>query len=107
MNNILSLLLWATPENENLKAILMVTQVLIYLVPVAGVVYAIFLGINYAKSEGDGRAKAQRRIVNAAIGFVALLVAIIMLQLFVKNIVAITEWVQRVVDAVTGVSREL
>lgn len=68
---------------------------IIILLGVAGSVYAIVLGVQYAKAESaDKRDEAKKRLINAVIGVVIMLVALIGMKLFITNAPIIFDWVQ-------------
>ncbi len=72
---------------------------LLILVASAGSIYAIVLGVTYAKSEsGEKRDEARKRMVNAIIGFVVLLILLILLVLFCKYSSAIGRWVTDIIN---------
>ena len=53
----------------------------------AGTIYAIVLGVNFAKAETtDKREEAKKRMINFIIGFVVTIVLLILLKLFVKAV---------------------
>jgi len=58
----------------------------------AGTIYAIWLGVNYSKSEGDARTEAKKRIVNFLIGFICIMVLLVLLELFVKYGEGMVDW---------------
>lgn len=64
----------------------------LYVVGAAGMIYGIWLGVSYARSEGDGRAEAKKRIINFLIGFVCIIVLLVLLALFVKYGDGIVSW---------------
>ena len=56
---------------------------LLIVVATAGTIYAIILGVNFAKAESsDKREEAKKRIINFVIGFVITIVLLILLKLF-------------------------
>ncbi len=58
-----------------------------------GIVYAIVLGVNYAKAEtSDKKEEAKKRIINAVVGVVVMLALIVILKVFVSNIAGVREW---------------
>jgi len=60
----------------------------------AGIIYAVYLGVNLAKADSaDKRQEAKSRMVNAIIGFVAIFVLVLLMYLFVTNVDAIFGWV--------------
>ena len=51
----------------------------ISIIGVAGVIYLIILGVNYAKAEdADGRKKVQGRLIGAAVGVVIILAGVVL-----------------------------
>lgn len=62
-------------------------------VGVLGAVYGLWLGISYARTEGDARGDAKKRIINFLIGLVSVLVLIILLEIYTKNADAFIEWI--------------
>lgn len=78
-----------------------VFNVLDWLLPVimivlglAGIVYAIVLGINYAKAENaDQKDAAKKRLINVVVGVLVMLIALILIFVFIKNAYDIFGWV--------------
>jgi cell division protein FtsW (lipid II flippase) len=67
---------------------------LLIIVGTAGSIYAIVLGVNYSKAEtADKREEAKKRMINAIIGLVLMVLLLIILQLFVDNATIIAEWI--------------
>lgn len=67
---------------------------LIIILGVAGTIYAIILGVQYAKAESaDKRDECKKRLVNAIIGLVIILVALIGMKIFIANAPDIFDWV--------------
>lgn len=62
-------------------------------VAAAGTIYAIWLGVQYSKSEGDARGEAKKRIINFLIGFISIIVLLVLLELFVKYGEGLVDWV--------------
>ena len=60
---------------------------------VLGAVYGLWLGISYAKTEGDARGDAKKRIINFLIGLVSVIVLIILLEIYTKQADVIIEWI--------------
>lgn len=59
---------------------------ILIVVGTAGSIYAIVLGVNFARAEtSDKREEAKKRMVNAIVGIVAMIFLLILLQLFVAN----------------------
>ncbi len=72
---------------------------LLILVASAGSIYAVVLGVTYAKCEnGEKRDEARKRMVNAIIGFVVLLILLILLVLFCKYVNDIGRWVTNLIN---------
>ena len=64
------------------------------IIAVLGIVYAIVLGVNYAKAEtSDKKEEAKKRIINAVVGVVVMLALIIILKVFIGNLDAVKTWV--------------
>lgn len=59
-----------------------------------GVAYGIWLGVAYAKAEGDGRVEAKKRIINFLIGLISVLVLIVLLIVYVKNAESLISWIE-------------
>lgn len=58
-----------------------------------GIVYAIVLGVNYAKAEtSDKKEEAKKRIINAVVGVIVMLALIVILKVFVSEIGGVREW---------------
>ena len=67
----------------------------IILLGTAGTIYAIVLGVQYSKAEtADKRDEAKKRLINAVIGIVIMLVALILVKIFVANAATIFGWVK-------------
>lgn len=65
---------------------------IIIIIGTVGSIYAIILGVNYARAETtDKREEAKKRMINAVVGLVAMVFLLILLQLFVSNAPAILE----------------
>ena len=74
--------------------------VIMIVLGLAGIVYAIILGINYAKAENaDQKDAAKKRLINVVIGVLVMLIALILIFIFIKNAYKIFDWVD--VQAVT------
>ncbi len=77
-----------------IKALDQLLVPVIIVLGVAGTVYGIVLGVQYAKAESsDQREEAKKRLINAVIGIVIILVALILMKLFTQNANAIFGWV--------------
>ncbi len=65
---------------------------IIIIIGTVGSIYAIILGVNYARAETtDKREEAKKRMINAVVGLVAMVFLLILLQLFVNNAETILE----------------
>ena len=52
----------------------------------AGTIYAVVLGVNFARAEtSDKREEAKKRLINAIIGIVIIFVLLLLLQILVAN----------------------
>ena len=70
----------------------------IIILGIAGMVYAIVLGVQFARAESsDQRDAAKKRLINAVIGVVIMLVALIAMFIFVQNAPEIFNWVEKTV----------
>lgn len=59
---------------------------MLILVATAGAIYAIYLGVVMAKAEDQGkRDEAKKKVINAVLALVAIIILILMLKLFVQN----------------------
>ena len=68
--------------------------VIMIVLGLAGIVYAIVLGINYAKAENaDQKDAAKKRLINVVIGIMVMLIALILIFIFIKNAYGIFGWV--------------
>ena len=91
---------WAeTPEwmQNVLKPVTQVLQLLLtpllIIIGTAGSIYAIVLGVNYSRAEtADKRDEAKKRMINAIIGLVIMMLLLILMQLFVSNAAEISTW---------------
>ncbi|MBQ4558060.1 MAG: hypothetical protein IJA61_01635 [Clostridia bacterium] len=65
----------------------------IILVATVGIIYAIVLGVNYAKAEtSDAKEEAKKRIINVVVGAVLIIVLVLLMYLFISNADAIFGW---------------
>ena len=63
------------------------------IIATVGIVYAIVLGVNYAKAEtSDKKEEAKKRIINAVVGVVIMLALIVILKVFVSEIGGVRDW---------------
>lgn len=68
--------------------------VIMILLGLAGTVYAIVLGVNYAKAESaDQKDAAKKRLINTVIGIVIIILALLLVFIFIKNVFKIFGWV--------------
>ena len=66
----------------------------IIILGVAGAIYGIVLGVQFSKAEtADKRDETKKRLINAVIGVVIMLVALIGMKIFVANAGTIFCWV--------------
>lgn len=66
----------------------------IIMLGVAGAIYGVVLGVQYSKAESaDKRDEAKKRLINAVIGVVIMLVVLIGMKIFVANAGDIFNWV--------------
>ncbi len=62
----------------------------------AGMIFVIILGVNFSKAESaDKREEAKKRMINAIIGVVITLLALILVKLFTANADEIVSWINR------------
>ena len=62
----------------------------------AGMIFVIVLGVNFSKAESaDKREEAKKRMINAIIGVVITLLALILIKLFTANAEEIVTWINR------------
>lgn len=67
---------------------------LLILIGTAGSIYAIILGVNFAKAESaDKREEAKKRMINAIIALVVTIVLLILLKLFTSYAPEIGSWI--------------
>lgn len=72
---------------------------LLVLIGSAGLIYSIVLGVQYSKAENsDKREEAKKRLVNAIIGFVVLLILLVILRIFTNNAESISDWIHNTID---------
>ena len=68
--------------------------VIMIVLGIAGIIYAIVLGLNYAKAESaDQKDAAKKRLINVVVGVMVMLVALILIFIFIKNAYSIFNWV--------------
>lgn len=67
---------------------------ILIIIGTAGSIYAIILGVNFAKAESaDKREEAKKRMINAIIGLVVTIVLLILLKIFTANAQTIANWI--------------
>ena len=67
---------------------------LLIIVATVGIIYAIVLGVNYAKAESsDQKEEAKKRIINVVVGAVLMIVLMLLLYLFINNAHTIVGWI--------------
>ncbi len=70
---------------------------IITIIATVGVIYAIVLGVNYAKAESsDAKEEAKKRIINVVVGAVLGIVLMIVLYLLVTYAEDIVTWIQEI-----------
>ena len=62
-------------------------------VGIIGMIYGIWLGVQYARSEGDARGEAKKRIINFLIGLVSIFVLLLLLRIYAYNAESIIDWI--------------
>ena len=73
------------------------------IVAALGIVYAIVLGVNYAKAEtSDKKEEAKKRIINAVVGVVVMLALIVVIKVFINNIPQVKQWMDSAQSAGGG-----
>ena len=76
------------------KVLNMMIVPLLILVGTAGSIYAIVLGVKYARSEDSGaREENKKRLINAVIGLIAMLALMALLFAFVRLAPNIASWI--------------
>ena len=67
---------------------------IIIILGTAGMIYGIVLGVQFAKAEtADKREEAKKRMINAIIGIVIMLILLILAKVFTSNAPDIFQWV--------------
>lgn len=61
---------------------------------IIGAVYSLWLGIQYARSEGDARKEAQKRIINFIIGIVCVIVLFLLLRIYTDQAENLISWLE-------------
>lgn len=61
---------------------------------IIGAVYALWLGIQYARTEGESRGEAKKRIINFIIGIVSLIVLFILLRIYTLQAENLITWIE-------------
>ncbi len=88
MNNFLANIMFMATETEldriargisNLVDTILTPM--LFLIATAGIIYAVILGVNYAKAEtSDKKDEAKKRIINAIVGIVIMVVLIVFMK---------------------------
>ncbi len=79
---------------------------LVSMVATAGVIYVIVLVVNYIKAEDKGKqSECMKRLVNAIVGFVITIVAVVLFILLLDNIEPIATWINNLLGDGTGFSK--
>ncbi len=76
---------------------------ILIIVATVGIVYAIVLGVNYAKAEtSDQKEEAKKRIINVVVGALLMIVLMLLLYLFIQYAPQIFGWVGKGVQGSTS-----
>ena len=68
--------------------------VIMILIGIAGTIYAIVLGLNFAKAENaEQKDAAKKKLINVVIGVLVIIIALILIFIFIKNAYSIFNWV--------------
>ena len=74
--------------------------VIMIVLGIAGIVFAIVLGVNYAKAENaEAKDQAKKRLINAVVGILITIVALVLIFVFIKNAYSIFGWVEDTVSS--------
>jgi len=89
-----------TPEfvqniiNPIFKVLDWLLPVIMIVLGIAGIIYSIVLGVNYAKAENaDQKDAAKKRLINVVIGVLVMLIALVLIFIFIQNAYDIFDWV--------------
>ena len=67
--------------------------VIMIVLGIAGIIFAIVLGVNYAKAENaEQKDEAKKRLIGAVVGIVITIVAVALIFVFIKNVHLIFGW---------------
>ena len=67
--------------------------IIMILLGVAGAIYIIIVGVQYAKAENaDEKDQAKKKLINIAVALIIMLVSLIVVFIFIKNAPAIFKW---------------
>jgi len=64
---------------------------------VLGTLYGIWLGVQYARLEGDARGEAKKRIINFLIGLISILVLLLVLRIYASNSESVISWIEQAI----------
>ena len=79
---------WVSEVADSINSLL---WPILILVGTAGVIYAVYLGVNLARADSsDKQQEAKKRMINAIIGLVSIVALILLLKLFMTYI---PEWI--------------
>lgn len=68
--------------------------VIMILIGLVGIIYSIILGLNFAKAEStDQRDAAKKKLINVVIGVLVIIIAILLVFIFIRNVYSIFGWV--------------
>ena len=71
---------------------------------ILGGCYGLWLGINYARQEGDAKGDARKRLVNFLIGFVSVIVLLVLLRIYSTNAEPLISWIEETLFDLKSVS---
>ena len=73
--------------------------VIMIVLGIAGIVFAIVLGVNYAKAENaEQKDEAKKRLIGAVVGILITIIALVLIFVFIKNAYNIFGWVKSSVE---------
>lgn len=77
--------------------------VIMILLGIAGTIFVIVLGVNYAKAESaDQKDAAKKRLINVVIGVLVMILGILLVFIFIKNANTIFGWVETTAGSAAG-----
>ncbi len=94
---------WWVRSADAIEGLKIAMTALLGMVAAAGVVYVIILVVNYIKADDKGKqSECMKRLVNAIIGFVITIIALVLFLLLLNNIEPIANWVNGILGDGTG-----